>query len=112
MAHIPAVTQRNIANDCESETGSAIVSCPCIVNTAEPLEDTLSRVGGNAGPVVSDSEAYEAVGLGEGDGDRGCGMADCVVQQVAHDAPELTRVTSEMGGGDAGGGDCGGGGDC
>src|SRR4051812_28041544 len=92
-----AVREHDLVDDREPEPGAAGVSSAGIVETGEALEDPLAVGLVDAGTVVGHAEACVVVGLLEAQRHGRVGVADRVVEQVAHDARELIPVALDLG---------------
>ncbi len=85
--------------DAEPQACSAAAPRVRAVGLGELVEDMGPIFGGNAWPLVGDTDAYRgAPGLGE-DPHRGLilGKLDGIGQQIGHDLPEAVRIDPHLG---------------
>ena len=71
------------AGDGEPEAGAASIGGTCVVGAGEALEDRVVVGRWDARSVVDNRQARVGVVFVQGDGDEACGVAGCVVEQVA-----------------------------
>ena len=97
------MTRDDLGDDRESQAATAASTFPAVLKPDEPLKDPIPVVQGDAGPVVSHLQSGGTAGRVQAKGHRGPGVANRVVDQVAHGPFQLAAVPARLYRSDVGG---------